>query len=446
MGGPVRLADILGLLDRVPDVTSICTVDELDTALDGIATDHPDLASRRRIGTSRRGDPLRLLSVGHGSRHALVVGCPHPNEPVGMLTVLSLARLVTEQPDLRNAFDLTWHFIGCIDPDGTRLNERWFPGPYTIQNYHQHFYRPAFVDQPEWTFPVLDERAYFDRMLPETEALARVIDELRPCFQYSLHNADFGGVFFILSRELAVSRDLAAVAAHLDVPLSLGPVDTMGWPEAGPGVYLMPPAEALVGTDGPRHGGSSTHYADRHGTTTLITEVPFWRDERAADPSTSGRPSQQVLHATAGRLVADADVVGAIRDDVEPWLTVPSPLRAATTDFLRSSRSMADGYRRAAEVFGDRPATVAEVFGAETAVHMMRLRTVGVLRRQLSVERAAGNQPPTLRAARQRLDELFDEWCATAGRELGDKAFPLRRLVALQVGAALVALAGLVPG
>ncbi|GAA3685655.1 hypothetical protein GCM10022267_85600 [Lentzea roselyniae] len=217
-------------LTCVPEIDRVCTVDEANSAVDELVAEAPSVCRVRRIGTSRQGEPLRLLSVGHGARNALVIGCPHPNEPIGLLTVTHLARLIASTPDLRDGIDFVWHFIPCIDPDGTRLNEGWFAGPHTIREYHSQFYRPALRDQPEWTFPVLDERACFDRTLPETEALARVIDDLRPDFQYSLHNADFGGVFFILGKDVpGLPDDLAAAAARLGVPLSLGPVDTLGW-------------------------------------------------------------------------------------------------------------------------------------------------------------------------------------------------------------------------
>lgn len=443
----MELSDIAVLLDDLPGFPTLRTVDELDAGLARIAGDHPGLCRRRRVGTSRAGDPLHLLSIGSGSRQALIVGGPHPNEPIGMLTVLALAELVAETPALREGLDFTWNFIGCLDPDGTRLNERWFGGPYTVRNYHEHFYRPAFTDQPEWTFPVLDERAFFDRTLPETEALARVIDELRPRFQYSLHNSDFGGVFFLLSQDIpGVADDFSALAARQGVPLSLGPVDALGWPESGPAVYLIPPVEDVIRADTgggvPRHGGSSAHYAQRHGTTTLITEVPFWQDARAADPRDSGQPYRDVLLTTAKQLTADADTLDDIRTAMEPKLRVPSPLRVAAEDFLRSARTIATGHERMAALF-DRNANHGEVFGLASAVHMMRLRTAGVLRRQLAVERDAGNQPPELRAARRRLDDLFRGWCEAAERELATETFSLRALVALQIGAALAAVARL---
>ncbi|GAB2633007.1 M14 family zinc carboxypeptidase [Streptomyces capparidis] len=430
-------------LTEPPPVERFPTVDGLGAQVARLAEEFPGVCRLRRIGTSRLGEPLRMLSVGHGPEHALVVGGPHPNEPVGLLTLPHLARLVAADPALRDDAGYTWHFIPCIDPDATRLNEDWFGGPFTVRHYHAHFYRPAFADQPEWTFPAPDEDAWFDRMLPETQALARVIDELRPRFQYSLHNADFGGVFFVLSRDVpGAARDLGVVARAEGVPLSLGPVDTLGWPEAGPAVYLMPAARQLAaaradGSGGARFGGSSAHYGQRHGTLTLITEVPLWHDPRASDPSGSGRPHPEVAAATARRLRADTGRLRELHERVLPLLAVPSPMRAAVADTLDQSAAAACAYEAVAAAPAGREATVAEDFAARSVTHMLRLRAAGMLRRQLGLEQAAGNRPPALRAAAEEAGALFDSWCTAAERELRAEPFPPRRLVAVQTGAAL---------
>jgi len=90
-----------------------------------------------------------------------------------------LSRLLCTDKALRTAFDATWHLISTIDPDGTRLNEGWFAGPFTPKNYARHFYRPAGHEQVEWTFPNAYKTNYIDRTLPETEALMRVIDDIK---------------------------------------------------------------------------------------------------------------------------------------------------------------------------------------------------------------------------------------------------------------------------
>ncbi|WP_166462737.1 murein peptide amidase A [Amycolatopsis acidicola] len=438
----MELGEIVRYLDGIPEFAQLCTVDEQNAAVDALAAEFP-AARLRRIGTSRLGEPLRLLSIGAGPDHALVVGGPHPNEPIGLLTVLVLARLVAGDPRLRDG--VTWDFVPCIDPDGTRMNEGWFTGPHTIRRYHEGFYRPATADQPEWTFPVTDERAWFDRMLPETQALARVIDELRPKFQYSLHNTDFGGVFFILAPEPpGTAEDLATVAAAGRVPLALGPIDTLGWESPGPGVYLMPPAESVieasargVGAVEARHGGSSTHYASRHGTTTLITEVPFWRVPQAADARDSGQPYDEVLQRTAGEMRADEAKLAELARWVQPELCVPSPVLRAVRDFLVYPVSMAATHDLVAKAVTGRNATVAEVFGAASVVHMLRMRAASVLRRQLALELAAGNHTPLLREGYREIDRLFGAWCESAAAEFSEEPYPLRDLVGVQVTAAL---------
>ena len=77
---------------------------------------------------------------------------------------------------LGQALDAAWHIIPCIDPDGMRLNEGWFAKPGDRTAYFADFYRPAGDEQVEWTFPFDYKNAYFDRMMPETLALARAID------------------------------------------------------------------------------------------------------------------------------------------------------------------------------------------------------------------------------------------------------------------------------
>jgi hypothetical protein len=431
----------------------IPTVDQVFSEVEQLAADFPEVCRTRRVGTSRLGEPLRLLSVGHGARNALVVGCPHPNEPIGLLTVLELAGRVAAKPELREGIGFSWHFVPCIDPDGTRLNEGWFGQPLTIRGYHENFYRPAFCDQPEWTFPVLDERAFFDRTLPETQALARVIDELRPSFQYSLHNSDFGGVYFILNGgRPGMADDLGKVAADQGVPLALGPVDTLGWDTAAPAVYHMPPAEALIraaarGTSElVRHGGSSAHYAERHGTTTLITEVPLWHDARADDVTAAERSYADTLRHAAAELRDDVAVLSELYRQMRPRLVVPSPMRKSIIDQLATASSSAAANDLIAQRVPTRPATVAEAFAASTVVHMLRLRASGMMRRHLAVEHAAGNQPPETRAVKRRLDELFDTWCAEAENDLSQDPFPVRQLVSVQTEAALAVVSRLAGG
>ncbi|MYZ35818.1 MULTISPECIES: hypothetical protein [unclassified Streptomyces] len=127
----------------------------------------------------------------------------------------------------------------------------------------------------------------------------------------------------------------------------------------------------------------------------------------------------------------------AIADPVKPHLTIDTPLRRALAGALEQIGGLVPAYQAMASVFEGRDATVAEEFTALCTTHMVRLRAVGLLRRQLDVELRAGNQRAAVRAAGQDADALFDNWCAEAEAYLVAEAYPLGDLVAVQVEAAL---------
>ncbi|MEU5977146.1 M14 family zinc carboxypeptidase [Streptomyces sp. NPDC047315] len=172
------------------------TYDELHRTVRAVARAHPARVELSEVGKSRGGRDIFLASVGKGRKNVLVLGGPHANEPTGFLTVIHLAHLAAKHPEFAEGLDVTWHFVPCMDPDAMRLGEGWYGAPRTIRNYYGRFYRPAFVHQPEWSFPV---DGGFDRPLPETRALMSIIDDLRPNLVYTLHSADFTGHQFMVT-------------------------------------------------------------------------------------------------------------------------------------------------------------------------------------------------------------------------------------------------------
>ncbi|MFB7075487.1 M14 family zinc carboxypeptidase, partial [Streptomyces sp. NPDC056290] len=134
----------------LPPLLRYPTVDEFGARAAALVARHPRDARLRRVGVSRAGVPLRLLSVGHGGRQALVVAGPHANEPVGGATVLRLAERALADPRLTEGADTTWNLLLCLDPDGLRRNERWLTGPYRLGHHYRNCSRPGFLEQPEW--------------------------------------------------------------------------------------------------------------------------------------------------------------------------------------------------------------------------------------------------------------------------------------------------------
>jgi len=200
--------DFESLIDEIPNYQRFFKVDELDQRTDELAKKYPKTVEVRIGGYSRQGHPIKVIKIGHGSRNALLFGCPHPNEPIGAMMLDFLAEKLASDERFRSQFDYTWYLIKVIDPDGTKLNEGWFSNPESIRTYAEHFYRPPGYLQVEWTFPVDYKTLHFHNPLPETKVLMNIIDETKPAFMYSLHNAGFGGVYYYISEEVRDVEEL----------------------------------------------------------------------------------------------------------------------------------------------------------------------------------------------------------------------------------------------
>ncbi|MFI6532959.1 M14 family zinc carboxypeptidase [Nonomuraea sp. NPDC050547] len=423
-------------MNQVPDHAAFPSVDQMHAELDHLAATHPDLVRLRHIGTSRLGEPLRVATIGAGPHEAVIIGGPHPNEPIGSLTVSNLLRRLIDDPWLREEFGYRWHLIPCVDPDGARLNEGWYARPGDRRAYAEHFYRPCEADQVEWTFPLTGDGYTFDRTLPETEALMRLMDEVKPDFVYSLHNGELQGAFYYLSRELpGLAEELATVASGRGLPLHMGPPEIPSARQIGPAAYITPRGAELGEVYG--IGGGSVDYADRFGALHLVTELPYWADPAVSDQTPTGQVYGDTI---AAHLASQRDLIAELRRSmaaVGADLTVTSPFRRSMEDFVATH----DAYISEWEGFPgtDRPATVAEVVGNEQLKHSMRLRYGGTLLRMLDAELAAGNPTPAIRAERARVRALFDAWFAEADAGFTATPIPIRTLVAVQLGAALLA-------
>jgi hypothetical protein len=446
---------ILDELATVPAHDVFLGVDELHAGLRRIADRYPGVATLRRCGSSRQGDPLWCLTVdddGPSRPEALAFGLPNPNEPIGGLTALHLAERLCADPELRARLGHRWRIVDCADPDGLRLNEGWLHGPFTRAHYARHFYRPAGRDQVEWTFPINHEDAYFDDAIPETQALMRLIDEHRPALVASLHNSELGGAYYWLSRsEPDLHPILQGVPEHLGIPLDRGE------PEA-PDLVLLDDAiyeatafakvyERITARGGrwTYGGGSTTWYADRWGALMLVSELPYWHDPRSADTGPAGVTYAEALAANA-RAIAEA---GGLLS--RTLAVVEHDLLAPATPFWRAARFYADVLNetgparlaRSEEPASQRPASVAEANSLALNVHEWRLRYGGVLLRALRGEAAVGNVRATVRGALAEVENRYTQWLAEDARTAELAPIEIRRLVAVQYAATVAAAAHL---
>lgn len=442
---------ILGLVDAVPEIAAFPSVDELVAGAERIAASTPARVRRRRIGSSRLGEPIHALTVGDGPRHAVVIGGVHPNEPIGGLTAMQLARTLVADEELTASLGYTWHIIACVDPDGMRLNEGWFGGTLDRGEYGRLFYRPEPAAQVEWTFPVEYKELYFDQVMPETLALMRLIDDVRPTLLCSLHNAEFGGVYYYLSHPAPeLYPALHGVPRHVGIPLDTGEPEIPHVPVLADAIYQQGSiaqayeyrvALGLDPQEGMPTGMSSMEYAAKYGTFSLVCELPYWTHPDAADDTPSDRPYVDVLRFRADGLSELGCLLTDVLREAAPDLRLETPHLAAMREFAPHFVDFAEREkRRAGEVSVDRMATVAESFTGNDIVHCFRLRYGGMTLRALEAEIVAGNGTPLIRRLYARLDEAYRGWAVEASQVTpAGSTIPIRDLVGVQLGAILAA-------
>ncbi|MED7953275.1 MULTISPECIES: M14 family zinc carboxypeptidase [unclassified Streptomyces] len=412
------------------DIESYPTVARAVAAAQRLARRHPDRCRVREVGRSRAGRPLVLLSVDDGEHTVLAVGGPHPNEPVGMAAAVRLAERVLELPPRPG---VGWHVLLCLDPDGAALNEGWLHGPLTPARHYEHFFRPAFDEQPELP-PAPDG----DRPpMPESRALTGLIDELRPVLQCSLHGVDFGGAFVQLTRPLpGLAEGFARSVARAGIPLDVDSYDAVGWDSPAPGAYVMPAPGGGSQALPDRPELSTWSYAGRYGGVTAVLEVPMWAIDAVGD--SRPYPDARAAVGAAARTLGDRveELVGML-PQVPPHAGVAyGPLLRSIEFNLEVCPLLLEEWRTEWSVA---PLSVSRVTTARIVAARLPLRVASMLLRLL-----ADSGGPAADAARARARAIVAASLDGLHR-LGTRWVPVDAQVSHQARAALAAADLLLP-
>ena len=171
------------------------------------------------VGYGWCGDPIYMFRYGNGLKRILLVGFVDPDEPTGALALQTLiTKVFVQEPSLLNEY--TWYFIPVADPCGAKLNEEWFREPYNTRLYLLERFKVKVID---WKLPGSCNGYVFNEPTPEALAVKKAIDMVRPYLVVPLHNNDFSGLYFFLSRNIPkLIRDLKNVANELGVPIHRG--------------------------------------------------------------------------------------------------------------------------------------------------------------------------------------------------------------------------------
>ncbi len=364
------------LLANIPDYKVFLTVDELNDSSKALAEQYPDLVSVFEIGETKLGEKLLCQKIGNGSKNALMFGCPHPNEPIGTMMLEHFTKALAEDKELRDELDYTWYIVKAWDADGLRLNEKWLKGPYTLYNYSRNFFRPAGHKQVDWTFPINYKKLNFQSPVPETQAMMKLIDEIKPKFIYSLHNAGFGGVYWYISKPTPeLYEGMYDAAKKMEIPLNLGEPEAPFLTEFAPAVYEMlgidqqydylekyMPADADI-SDLLNVGDCSASYAgERYGSFTFLTELPYFYDKRIMDMEKSDMVRKDAVTQKLDAVKEAFDFIVETMEISKQYFDADNPFMLALEAFskLRSdsaTRKMIEENPEYSEL-----ATVAEVF------------------------------------------------------------------------------------
>lgn len=446
-------AIIRDLLDRVPDYQNFLTLAELDESSRQLARDYPDTVKLFEMGRTQEDRPLLCLKIGEGSRNALFFGCPHPNEPIGTMLLEYLSRELASNQALREELDYTFYMVKAWDADGLVRNEGWLKGPFTLQQYSRYFFRPAGRVQVDWTFPIDYKDIHFHDTMPETQAMMDLIDDIKPVFNYALHNAGFGGVYWYVSEDVPQAYpSLYQAAERQGIPLHLGEPESPSLKILGKAILLAEGIEVeydflekLGAKDIPSiiaSGTSSDSYAkSRYGTFTFLTELPYFYDPRIADPSLMDKTRSQAVLEKLDWTEASNREVASILAVSETLMRPDNPYLMAVKDFtkgleIESTRKMAledPDYQR--------PATVAEYFDNTAINKFYRLLAYGMLIRAHEHELDKGADPDSrdrLEGAMEKAQALHSHLSQELEASFNYQAIPIKKLVTIQLECGIV--------
>jgi hypothetical protein len=445
--------DILDVLNDVPDYQVFLTVDELRDSARRLADEYPAVVQVLPVGRSRQGDPIEALQIGDGPRVVLLFAMPHPNEPIGSMMLEYLSCRLAADGALRERLGYTWYLIKCIDPDGTRLNEGWFKGPFSIAHYARHYYRPPSYQQVEWTFPIDYKTLHFDDPLPETQALMALIREQKLDLIYSLHNSGFGGAYFYLS-EMAepLYEPFHEVVHSQGLPLHLGEPEMPFAIKYDSAIFQVPPIaqmydflEQQTGTDPAEvisGGTSSFDYARRFGDPfCLVCEMPYFYSPAIDDTSPADMARRDAILQAVREERAEIEFLRAQYEAAGEALTVSSPFRDTIAETLRTSAqhlAAQENWARTDPATAE-TATVAEKFDSLVVSRFYQLLNLGMWVRLLDAQIAATGASPALSGARQAAQDAFESRSDELEDALDYEVVPIQKLVRVQLGSALLA-------
>lgn len=447
------------IIENVPDYKVFLTVDELDKSTMKLQKDYPNVVKVFEAGKSRENHRILCLKIGSGKKNALCIACPHPNEPIGAMTLEYLSRALAENDEFRESTGYTWYIIKCVDPDGTKLNEKWFKGPFNIYNYMKNYFRPASNKQVEWTFPIDYKELHFNDTMPETKAIMNIIEETRPEFMYSLHNAGLCGAYWYITHEYDdIYDELRRTALKNGVALQLGEPESPACIKLSDAIYKMagiseeydylerysntlPENSCISGT-------SSSDYASRYNDcVALMTELPYFADDRISDASPADITRKQSIKNKIKNSVEHYRRLDGELNKVRKYISPENPFILLVEQIITGLDSTTDAQMKwSNDPKFNRFAKISEVFDNNVVSKFYNSLSTSLAARACEYELDRINREKCkdhdefkqLQEVYEIISKSLKEECENLENELNYKVVPIQDLVRIQLESGLI--------
>lgn len=450
--------NIRSVVENVLDYKAFLTVDEMDESCRKLANEFPDIVTVFEAGKSRKGHSILCMKIGDGPKNALCFACPHPNEPIGAMTLEYFSRALAEDAELREELGFTWYLIKCIDPDGVRLNENWFKGPFNVYNYTKNYYRPIGYEQVEWTFPIDYKELHFHSPLPETQALITLIQETKPKFMYSLHNAGFGGAYWYITHDFPeLYEDLRGIATKQGIPLNLGEPEEPFVTKFSPAIFKnMTIGEAYDFIEkftgekpNIKNGTSSSDYASRMtDCVTLLTELPYFFDSRIEDLSLGNITRKEAIIKNVKQSQAHFASLDKMLSEIRLYISEQNPFVKLVEEVIQYVREGSEAKIKWAESNPEfeKMATTAEIFDNLLASRFynglylgLTVRTCEYEIEQLQSQKNRDEMAISLlKDTYAQSEQFLKVYCESLEKDLNYESIPIQKLVKIQVESGLI--------
>ncbi len=451
--------DLQEILSQIPNYKEFMTIAELDGSSKKLAQSfhHVDL---KEIGKSRGGRTIFCLKIGEGKKNALLFAFPHPNEPIGSMSLEFLSQFLAKNPEFTKKTGYTWYLIKAIDIDGAILNEGWFKGEFNPLKYAKNYYRPAGYEQIEWSFPTKYKKLEFKTPPSETQALMSLMKKLKPKFMYSLHNSGFGGVYFYVTRGVGnLFTDLIEFVKKEKLPLHLGEPEAPYIKTLHDAVFELFGIQETYdfveanGVEDPqdilRCGTSSDDYLKRimgDKSMALVCEMPYFYDEAIDDLSHTEFERRDLLIKSIDYMKDVYNHSKKIFRSIKKYCKKITKLYSAVEYLIKTSGMMLEVYMQDAKTSSmyDGKATVSQAFDSNVSSRYYSLLSISMIVRLC--QEAFLNHPEK-KTELMKIKTDLEKWIKKRINELLNhtkfEVIPIQKLVRVQIGSALITLKNL---